>query len=73
VRSEGSPAPTAPSATSYRFDPWRGDVQDRPRVWLLGMLLALPLLGLVLLLAVPSVDVMWSTIRRTSCSSSRSR
>jgi adenylate cyclase len=36
-----------------------GDVQDRPRVWLLGMLLALPLLGLVLLLAVPSVDVMW--------------
>jgi adenylate cyclase len=34
-------------------------VQDRPRVWLLGMLLALPLLGLVLLLAVPSVDVMW--------------
>ena len=34
-------------------------MQERPRVWLLGMLLALPLLGLVLLLAVPSVDVMW--------------
>ena len=34
-------------------------MKDRPRVWLLGMLLALPLLGLVLLLAVPSVDVMW--------------
>ena len=34
-------------------------MHDRPRVWLLGMLLALPLLGLVLLLAVPSVDVMW--------------
>jgi adenylate cyclase len=34
-------------------------VQDHPRVWLLGVLLALPLLGLVLLLAVPSVDVMW--------------
>ena len=34
-------------------------MQERPRVWLLGMLLALPLLGLILLLAVPSVDVMW--------------
>jgi adenylate cyclase len=34
-------------------------VQDRPRVWLLGVLLALPLAGLVLLLAVPSIDVEW--------------
>jgi adenylate cyclase len=34
-------------------------VQDRPRVWLFGVLLALPLAGLVLLLAVPSIDVMW--------------
>jgi hypothetical protein len=36
-----------------------GDVQDRPRAWLLGVLLALPLAGLVLLLAVPSIDVEW--------------
>src|SRR6266542_841637 len=36
-----------------------GDVQDRPRVWLFGALLALPLAGLALLLAVPSIDVMW--------------
>ena len=34
-------------------------MQDRPRVWLLGVLLALPLAGLVLLLAVPSIDVEW--------------
>jgi len=34
-------------------------VQDRPRVWLFGALLALPLAGLALLLAVPSIDVMW--------------
>jgi adenylate cyclase len=34
-------------------------VQDRPRVWLLGVLLAVPLAGLVLLLAVPSIDVEW--------------
>ncbi|HEU4831175.1 MAG TPA: adenylate/guanylate cyclase domain-containing protein [Actinomycetota bacterium] len=34
-------------------------MQDRPRVWLFGVLLALPLAGLVLLLAVPSIDVMW--------------
>ena len=36
-----------------------GDVQDRPRVWLFGALLSLPLVGLALLLAVPSIDVMW--------------
>jgi adenylate cyclase len=35
------------------------DVQDRPRVWLFGALLLLPLVGLALLLAVPSIDVMW--------------
>jgi class 3 adenylate cyclase len=34
-------------------------VQDRPRVWLFGVLLALPVAGLVLLLAVPGIDVMW--------------
>jgi hypothetical protein len=34
-------------------------VQDRPRVWLFGVALAVPLAGLVLLLAVPSVDVLW--------------
>jgi adenylate cyclase len=34
-------------------------VQDRPRVWLFGALLALPVVGLALLLAVPSIDVMW--------------
>jgi uncharacterized membrane protein YidH (DUF202 family) len=34
-------------------------VQDRPRVWLFGALLSLPLVGLALLLAVPSIDVMW--------------
>ena len=34
-------------------------MQDRPRVWLFGVLLALPLAGLVLLLAVPSIDVIW--------------
>jgi len=36
-----------------------GNVQDRPRVWLFGVLLALPVAGLVLLLAVPGIDVMW--------------
>ena len=34
-------------------------MQDRPRVWLFGALLSLPLVGLALLLAVPSIDVMW--------------
>jgi len=34
-------------------------VHDRPRVWLLVVLLALPLAGLVLLLAVPGIDVEW--------------
>ena len=34
-------------------------MQDRPRVWLLGVLLALPLVGLGLLLAIPAFDVEW--------------
>ena len=34
-------------------------MQDRPRVWILGVLLTLPVAGLVLLLAVPSIYVMW--------------
>lgn len=34
-------------------------MQERTRVWLLGVLLALPLVGLVLLLTVPSADVVW--------------
>jgi class 3 adenylate cyclase/cytochrome bd-type quinol oxidase subunit 2 len=36
-----------------------GDVQDRPRIWLLAVLLAIPIVGLVLLLAVPDLDVQW--------------
>src|SRR5262245_25034776 len=36
-----------------------GDVQDRPRIWLLAVLLAIPVAGLVLLLAVPDLDVQW--------------
>ncbi len=34
-------------------------MQDRPRVWLLVLLLALPLAGLGLLLAVPDFDIVW--------------
>lgn len=34
-------------------------MQDRPRRWLFALLLALPLAGLALLLAVPSIDVLW--------------
>jgi adenylate cyclase len=34
-------------------------VQDRPRIWLLAVLLAIPLAGLVLLLAVPDLDITW--------------
>ncbi len=34
-------------------------MQDRPRAWLLALLLAVPLAGLSLLLAVPSIDVEW--------------
>ena len=34
-------------------------MQDRPRIWLLGMLLAIPVVGLVLLLAVPDLDIQW--------------
>jgi len=34
-------------------------VQDRPRIWLLAALLAVPLVGLGLLLAVPDLDVQW--------------
>ena len=34
-------------------------MQDRPRIWLLTGLLAVPLVGLVLLLAVPELDVQW--------------
>jgi adenylate cyclase len=34
-------------------------VQDRPRIWLFGALLALPLAGLGLLLAFPGIDVEW--------------
>ena len=45
-------------------------MQDRPRVWLLGVLLALPLAGLIL--SSPSRASTWSgsTIRRTSSSCS---
>jgi adenylate cyclase len=34
-------------------------VQDRPRIWLLAVLLAIPVAGLVLLLAVPDLDITW--------------
>jgi class 3 adenylate cyclase len=34
-------------------------MEERPRVWLLTLLLAVPLAGLGLLLAVPDVDVEW--------------
>ena len=34
-------------------------MQDRPRIWLLAVLLAIPIAGLVLLLAVPDLDVQW--------------
>jgi class 3 adenylate cyclase len=34
-------------------------VQDRPRIWLLAELLAIPIVGLLLLLAVPDLDVQW--------------
>ena len=34
-------------------------MQDRPRIWLLAALLAVPLVGLGLLLAVPDLDVQW--------------
>jgi class 3 adenylate cyclase len=34
-------------------------VQDRPRIWLLAVLLAIPIAGLVLLLSVPALDVQW--------------
>jgi class 3 adenylate cyclase len=34
-------------------------VQDRPRIWLLDVLLAIPIAGLLLLLAVPDLDVQW--------------
>ena len=34
-------------------------MQDRPRIWLLAALLAVPLVGLLLLLAVPDLDVQW--------------
>ncbi len=34
-------------------------MQEGPRVWLLAMLLAIPLAGLGLLLAVPDLDVEW--------------
>jgi hypothetical protein len=34
-------------------------VEDHPRVWLFGALLSLPLVGLALLLAAPSIGVMW--------------
>ena len=46
---------------------------SRTRMWILVGLLMLPLVGLALLLAVPSSTSCGSTIRRTSCSSSRSR
>jgi adenylate cyclase len=36
-----------------------GDVQDRPRIWLLAVLLAIPVAGLLLLLAVPDLDLEW--------------
>ena len=34
-------------------------MEERPRVWLLAVLLAVPLAGLALLLAVPDLDVEW--------------
>ncbi len=34
-------------------------MQDRPRIWLLAVLLAIPVAGLLLLLAVPDFDVEW--------------
>ena len=34
-------------------------MQDRPRIWLLVVLLAIPIAGLALLLAVPDIDVTW--------------
>jgi adenylate cyclase len=34
-------------------------VQDRPRIWLLAVLLAIPVAGLLLLLAVPDLDIEW--------------
>src|SRR5262245_45071550 len=34
-------------------------MQDRPRKWLLVVLLAIPIAGLVLLLALPELDVQW--------------
>jgi adenylate cyclase len=34
-------------------------VQDRPRIWFVAVLLAIPIAGLVLLLAVPDYDVKW--------------
>lgn len=34
-------------------------MQDRPRIWLLVTLLAIPVAGLALLLAVPGLDVQW--------------
>jgi adenylate cyclase len=34
-------------------------VQDRPRIWLLAVLLAIPIAGLLLLLAVRDLDVEW--------------
>ncbi len=34
-------------------------MQDRPRIWLLAVLLAIPVAGLVLLLAVPDLDITW--------------
>ena len=34
-------------------------MQDRPRIWLLAALLAIPIAGLLLLLAVPDLDVQW--------------
>ena len=52
-------SPSAPSASPQPRRSMEGDVQDRPRVWLFGALLSLPLVGLALLLAVPSIDVMW--------------
>ena len=34
-------------------------MQDRPRIWLLAVLLAIPVAGLLLLLAVPDLDLEW--------------
>ena len=34
-------------------------MQDRPRIWLLAVLLAIPVAGLLLLLALPDLDVEW--------------